>query len=202
MMPRQRTKSAIPWFLSAVCIVLGWAIYRQVTELPALQKLEASGTVALGEPTAMGSPAIPSMPDRSTLAVILERPVFAQGRRPSGGANGSRQAASIDFTLAGVVIFGDERSALIRPAAGGAIQQLKIGENVGGWTLIEVARDRVIVRRDTAEAEVFLDYAAPAPQTTRTEGPRNVSKAAPADGNKDERQVNNPAAEENAEAED
>jgi type II secretory pathway component PulC len=193
----RRQKPAIPWFVGALCIVLGWAIYKQVTGLSALPTPETSVSVAPGQSTEMGSPAIPSMPDRSTLAIILERPLFAQGRRPSGG---SRQATSIDFTLAGVVIFGDERSALIRPAAG-AIRQLKIGENVGGWTLREVALDRVIVRRDTTEAEVFLDYAAPAPQTNRTPGPRNVSKAAPADGNKDERQVNSPAAE-NAEVED
>jgi hypothetical protein len=197
----RRQKPAIPWFLGALCIVLGWAIYKQVTGLSALPTPETSVSVAPGQSTEMGSPAIPSMPDRSTLAIILERPLFAQGRRPSDGATGSRQATSIDFTLAGVVIFGDERSALIRPAAGEAIRQLKIGENVGGWTLKEVALDRVIVRRGTTEAEVFLDYAAPAPQTNRTPGPKNVSKAAPADGNKDERQVNSPATE-NAEVED
>ena len=113
-------------------------------------------------------------------------------------------ATSIDFTLSGIVISGDQRSALIRPTDAGAVQQWRIGEEIAGWTLVEVAADRVIVRRDTTEAEVFLDYAAPAPPVPRTEIPANARKAAPADGKVDERQMNgtgNPETEPNAEPE-
>ena len=52
---------------------------------------------------------------------------------------------------------------------------------------MEVAADRVVVRRDAVEAEVFLDYAAPAPAGLRTEVPKNTPKEVTNEG---EPQVN------------
>ena len=185
-MRRHRTRRALTWSIFVTCLLLAWVIYEELTELPKSEALETGDTAAPGELAPTASAASLSMPDRATLEVVLQRPVFSQSRRPGSHAQGGAQTTGIDFTLSGVVISGDERSALIRPATGGTVQQLRIGENVGSWTLIEVAADRVIVRRDTTEAEVFLDYAAPAPKGLRTEIPKKASKTAPTDGKKDE----------------
>lgn len=190
MMRRHRTQTALIWLLGIANIVLAWLIYEEVADLSETEALQTADTVAPSDPGPTQSPAAFSMPDKESLAVILERPVFAQSRRPSGRAGAGPEETSIDFMLSGVVISGDERSALIRPSDGGTIRQLNVGENIAGWTLVEVAADRVIVRRDTVEAEVFLDYAAPAPAGLRTEVPRDASKTGPANGNVDERQMN------------
>ena len=184
-MRRHRTSTTLTWSIFIACLLLAWVIYEDLTELPKSEALDMADTTAPGELTPAAAAASLSMPDRATLEVVLQRPVFSQSRRPSGHAQ-EGAATGIDFTLSGVVISGNERSALIRPATGGVVQQLRIGENVGSWTLVEVAADRVIVRRDATEAEVFLDYAAPAPKGLRTEIPKKASKAAPTDGKKDE----------------
>lgn len=133
-----------------------------------------------------------SMPDRRSLAVILERPVFAQRRRPIGLAGGGAQG-EVDFSLSGVVISGNVRSALVRSGGSGTVQQFKVGDTIGGWTLVEVAADRVVVRRDALETEVFLDYAAPAPPIQRPETTEAMPNEAPAKSNENERQMNGAA---------
>jgi type II secretory pathway component PulC len=199
-MRRRRTQTALIWLLGIGSIVLAWVIYLEVADLSETEAVEAADVAAEGDPSPTQSPVVLSIPDKESLAVILERPVFAQTRRPAGRASESPVSTSIDFLVSGVVISGDERSALIRPANGEDVQQLKVGENIAGWTLVEVAGDRVIVRRDTIEAEVFLDYAAPAPDV-RTEIPKHAPETGPASGNVDERQMNgtgDPEAEPNA----
>src|SRR5689334_15807722 len=118
-MRRHRTRRALTWFIFVACLLLAWVVYEELTELPKSEALEASDTAAAGELTPTATAASLSMPDRATLEVVLQRPVFSQSRRPSVHAQGGAQTTGIDFTLSGVVISGDERSALIRPATGG-----------------------------------------------------------------------------------
>lgn len=190
-MRRSRAKPRLVVLLGLVCLLLAWVIYEQVAEIPAIQAVKPSDVAEAGAAAIQRSEAATfSVPDRQSLAVILERPLFTQTRRPSGIAAGSTQGMAVDFSLSGVVISGGVRSALIRSGTNGVVQQLKIGDAIGGWTLVEVAADRVVVRRDTVEAEVFLDYAAPAPPVPRTEIPMNMTKDPTARSNEDERQMN------------
>jgi type II secretory pathway component PulC len=101
------------------------------------------------------------VPDRGSLAVIVERPVFSESRRPSEADEGPARA--LDFTLVGVVISDRDRSAIVQPLDGGAVQRLAEGEEMGGWTVVDIAPDHIVVRHDTTEAKMPLDYSAPAP---------------------------------------
>jgi len=120
-----------------------------------------------------------------SLAVVLERPVFSETRRPRGTATGGAQATPIDFTLLGVVISGSQRSALIRTGKGEAVQRLTEGEDIAGWKLVQIAPDRIVVRRDRVEADVFLDYSTPAPPVPRTQMPKEkpTAQASPQEPN-------------------
>lgn len=109
----------------------------------------------------------------------MERPVFSETRRPSEDPAGA-QATATDFTLAGVVISASERSVLVKPGNGGMIQRLKEGDDIGGWILEEIAFDRIKIRRGAVEAEMLIDYAAPAPLIPRTETRKQKSAANPA----------------------
>jgi hypothetical protein len=192
-MRRSRSKSGLVVLLGLVCLLLAWVIYEQVAQNPTINAMKPGDAAQAGAAAIQRSEAATfSVPDRESLAVILERPLFTQTRRPSGIAAGGAQGMAVDFSLSGVVISGGVRSALIRSGPNGIVRQLKVGETIGGWTLVQVAADRVVVRRDTVEAEVFLDYAAPAPPVQRTEIPKNMPKDLPAKSNEDERQMNEP----------
>jgi type II secretory pathway component PulC len=169
--------------LGVACLMLASVIYEQVAENRTIKSMKSSDVAEVGgaaaRPTEVASF---SVPDRQSLAVVLERPLFTETRRPSGVAGNGTQGMTVDFSLSGVVIAGGARSALVRSSNDGSLQQLKVGETIGGWTLVQVAADRVVVRRDTVEAEVFLDYAAPAPPGPRTEVPKNTAKDATNEG--------------------
>jgi type II secretory pathway component PulC len=183
-------RSRLVVLLALLCALLAWVIYEEIAGIRAIKVTEAGGvTAAAGAPAPIASEAAFAMPDRQSLAVILERPLFTQTRRPSSIPNDGAPAASPDFTLSGVMISGGERSALIRSDDTGTVQQLKRGESIAGWTLVEIATDRVIVRRDATETEILLDYTAPAPPGLRTETPQQGTDTMP-DAEQDEQQIN------------
>jgi hypothetical protein len=165
--------------LGVAFIALACVIFAE-TRLLLRSDAAESGDAALPNRTApISSPPFLAMPDRASLAVILERPVFSETRRPGEDPAGA-QAPATDFTLAGVVVSASERSALIKPGNGGMIQRLKEGDDIGGWMLEEIALDRIKIRRGVVEAEMLIDYAAPAPLIPRTESRKQKPAANPA----------------------
>jgi type II secretory pathway component PulC len=160
-------------------IALVLVIYAEISILLTNDSLESEDAAPRNLSAPTSSPPLFAMPDRASLAVILERPVFSETRRPSEEPAGA-QAPATDFTLAGVVISASERSALVKPGNGGMIQRLKEGDDIGGWMLEEIALDRIKIRRGAVEAEMLIDYAAPAPLIPRTESRKQKPAVKPA----------------------
>ena len=162
MMPRRRAQTLFTWLMIAMCVLLGWTIQREITALPSTQAAApVVAPVPAADPVAPAAPASVVVLDRDALAVIVERPVFAESRRPSATDEGP--APALDFTLVGVVISDRERSAIVQPPHGGTVQRLAEGEEMGGWIIVDIAPDHILVRHDTTETEMPLDYTAPAP---------------------------------------
>jgi hypothetical protein len=173
MMPRHRVQTLFTWFMVAVCVLLGWTIQREIKALPSTQAATPAAVPAV-DPVAPAAAASVVVPDRGSLAVIVERPVFSESRRPSEADEGP--ALALDFTLVGVVISDRNRSAIVQPSRGGAVQRLGEGEEVGVWTVIDITPDHIVVRHDTTEATMPLDYSAPAPPVpvAKTPAPNGV----------------------------
>jgi hypothetical protein len=173
MMPRHRVQTLFTWLMVAVCVLLGWTIQREITALPSTQAA-APAAVPAADPVAPAAAASIVVPDRDSLAVIVERPVFSESRRPSRSDEGP--APTLDFTLVGVVISGRERSAIVQPPRGGTVLRLAEGQEVGGWTVVEITPDHIVVRHDTTEAEMPLEYTTPAPpvQAAKTPAPNDA----------------------------
>jgi type II secretory pathway component PulC len=169
MMPRHRVQTLFIWLTVALCVLLGWTIQRQITTLPVTR-----AAAPPADPVAPAALASFAVPDRGSLAVIVERPVFSESRRPSASEEGP--APALDFTLVGVMISDRERSALVQSPHGGAVQRLAEGEEVDGWIVVDIEPDHIVVRHDTSEAEMPLDYSAPAPPVpvAKTPAPNGV----------------------------
>ena len=178
-MRRRGTRTMLIRLLGLAFIALACVIYVEISALVPGNALESSGAAPPNLLAPMSSPPLIAMPDREALAAILERPVFSETRRPSENSTGTK-ATQADFTLAGVVIAAGERSALIQPRNGRLVQRLKEGDDVAGWMLVEIARDRIKIRRGVVEAEMLIDYAAPAPLVPRTESRRQKPAPKPA----------------------
>ena len=178
-MRRNRTSTMFAWLLGVTFIALVCAIYVEISVLLTNDTLASDHEAQPNPAEPISSPPYFAMPDRASLVVILERPVFSETRRPSTNAAGAR-ATQADFTLAGVIISQGERSVLVKPGNGGTIQRLKVGDDIAGWMLEEIALDRIKIRRGGVEAEMLIDYAAPAPLIPRTESRKQKPTVNPA----------------------
>jgi len=172
-MRRRRRRVVVAWLLGAALFALGWVVYGEAGNLLASPDIRAESAATPDPPTSASSAPFLAMPSRDSLAVILERPVFSETRRPKEESSGTAATPS-DLRLAGVIIAGSERSVLVQSGAGTEFHRLKVGDDIGigGWMLVEITVDRIKIRRGTIETELLLDYAAPAPLTPRTDSHR------------------------------
>lgn len=110
---------------------------------------------------------------------------------PERGAGATRDAEETsrasqrirNMILIGTVIIGNNRTAILQDGAGPstgrpavppqpvATMRLKLGDNIEGYRLAEIADKKVVFTKDAARVEVMLDYfrrveaPAPAPRT-------------------------------------
>jgi len=133
--------------------------------LPAASKTNPSPRVP--EQTADVAPRVP--PNSES---IISRNLFD----PERGAGATRDAEESsrsaqrvrNMILVGTVIIGSNRAAILQdgtstPGAAAAAQQptpirLKVGDNVEGYRLAEIADKKVVFTKDAARIELLLDY--------------------------------------------
>ncbi|HUD52834.1 hypothetical protein [Parvibaculum sp.] len=99
-------------------------------------------------------------PDAQAFAVIDERPIFSPLRKsPKIEAQGAAQAAApppANVTLMGIVIGPDDRFATLKTPASLAVLIARPGQEVGGWKLVEVEADHILLRAGANDQEIRL----------------------------------------------
>ena len=170
--------------------LLGWNTYaswkKGPWDLPAPAKLNLP---ALPAPTQTPATA----KTIATTDMIVTRNLFD----PERGAGASRDAEETsrsvqrirNMILIGTVVIGNNRTAILQdgtgPNTGPAVTaqpppmlRLKLGDNVEGYRLAEIADKKVVFTKDAARVEVALDYfrkvevpAPRAPAASRQVGP-------------------------------
>lgn len=96
---------------------------------------------------------------------------------PERGAGATREAEENSrafqrvrgMILVGTIILGNDRIAILQdggtpagvprvPGQAAAVMRLKVGDNLEGFRLAEIADKRVVFSKDAARVEVLLDY--------------------------------------------
>ena len=152
--------------LAAAIGLVGWRAYRSWQEGP--WDLPASSKPA---PIAIAGEknAVPPRASTST-DVIVSKNLFD----PERGAGATREAEENsrsyqrvhNMVLVGTVIIGNNRTAIVQdgnsapgqPAAAPQPMRLKLGDDVEGYRLSEIADKKVVFTKDAARVEVLLDY--------------------------------------------
>ena len=115
--------------------------------------------------------------DLASLSQSLERPVFAQSRRPVPTVAEAEPAspepdALRDVVLLGVVDAGGaDRTVILR--AEGKVRRVKIGEAVGEWSLQSMADSVAVFQRGAEQKRLTLTYM-PQPLQARVAAPAAV----------------------------
>ena len=156
--------------MAAAIGLVSWSIYRSWStgpwDLPGPSRLGPPAATA--EKQAASTPRVPISTD-----VIVSKNLFD----PERGAGATREAEENsrsfqrvrNMILVGTIIIGGNRTAILQdsanPSMGGAVagqpaapMRLKLGDNVEGFRLSEIADKKVVFTRDTARVEVLLDY--------------------------------------------
>jgi len=135
-------------------------------------------------------------PEMALFPVIAEKSLFQPGRQALPPPRPAivqyvpppPPSPSATYALVGTVGSTDNRIALVRAVSGTETLQVKAGQQLGGWNVIEVLTDRLVVeaaeRRDTlalqqpkSSSEVSLSQ--PASQPRPISAPGNFSPSSP-----------------------
>lgn len=166
MKSRARRNRRPTVFLLVLCLVLGYVVYTELRSGPAEPALVTEAAVA-PEPAAV-PPAEPAftLPPLEDFSETVARPLFLPSRRPLAPAEDASAEAGVMrdlFTLIGVIIFADERMALVKRRETGEVLRLIEGQRVDGWLVEAIMPDRVTLSHGEETEEVELkDVARPA----------------------------------------
>jgi hypothetical protein len=107
------------------------------------------------------APLLAPLPPLTTFVAIVERPLFAPSRRPPPGAAAIGPSIESRYRLLGIVGSGPEKKAFI--AEGAHRGEIAEGDTLDGWTVKEIAQDRVLLSSPAGDASLKLKPAASEP---------------------------------------
>ena len=113
---------------------------------------------------------VQSLPRERTFAMapiekfsaIIDRPIFSPSRRPATKQPGSEeQQQRSNLALFGIAISAGEQIALVGVEHGTGLIRMKKGEAFSGWVLVDIERNRVLLRKGTVDEALELNYGVP-----------------------------------------
>jgi hypothetical protein len=136
-----------------------------------------------------GQSQAPKLPALALLADTRERPLFFQARRyperpaveeapvtPVVATEQKPQRPLGPIALSAIIITDDERVAILRDAGENGTNRMQIGEEINGWTLVELMPQAAVFAQGRTRENVQLrSYdAAPTPSAQRGNAARNA----------------------------
>jgi len=93
------------------------------------------------------------LPTREALRAFIERPLFEKSRRSRGVPYewGKEGGSAADVTLIGTVVTLDESIAVLQVENGTDPVRAHVGEVVGGWRVVQIAPNGVLLSNNLAE---------------------------------------------------
>lgn len=152
------TRRAVFAFLLAACVGLGVLVFFELSAPAGVPPKDASTIEAAPRSPADAVHQEPpfTMPPLDAFAEVNARPLFSQSRRPAAVA-GPNQIGPIDsWLLRGIVIAQGVRAALIEHGRPATLSQVEAGQDVEGWTIVEVQADTVVLENGGVRQELKL----------------------------------------------
>ena len=160
MSGRRQSSVALPVALLAACIGLVWVVYQ---EMAANSRPRPIAMTTGGSSVApLPAPAEFAMTRLEDFEATIDRPLFSASRRPPDAAPAATAVAvaveRLELVLKGVIVSASGQIAILSDKASGATMTLGQGKLYRGWTLAEIAPDRVVFRRAEHEQRFRLNF--------------------------------------------
>lgn len=141
--------------LGVVAVELNW----EAGSAPSAAPPAASPASSSGASAAPAADAAWQLAPIERYAEVVERPLFVPARRPPRAPGGAPapEAAGGGLRLVGVLLDARRQVALLRDGDSPWLVRVQPGEALGDWTLAEVHRDHVVLRRGAATRIVAVE---------------------------------------------
>lgn len=103
----------------------------------------------------------PQLPSAEALAVILERPLFFESRRPGIGTPVATTNSPPSLSLKGIIFEDDQKRAVFSQEDEGRTLQLTQGMSHNGWSLVKIMDSHVDLQRGPELIRFTLNYKSP-----------------------------------------
>lgn len=129
-------------------------------------------------PPARSVVAAPVVPSLQAYAMVWERPLFSDDRKPIPGGGEDNAAASGDFELTGVILLPNLHMALLREKSSGRTLRVREGEsaNGNGPLVVEVKPRSVVIDAAGTRSELALKPG-PAPAANAVDNAQPAGQA-------------------------
>lgn len=155
------------WLAGGMGLALGlvtlWGWHRGGTAAELLPEPERTASAAARPaPAAVNTPVSSAAPGQIVMkydanTYVRTRPLRDPFQLPGEGAAGHTQAAGVALdrpVLQGILILGGDRRAMVE--TGGRTATLKVGEQTGLWTVMEIAEKQVVLSGPTGQTVLSL----------------------------------------------
>lgn len=102
-----------------------------------------------------------TMPSFESYDEVTRRPLFSPNRRAAVRTAAGQAAKSTSFVLAGVILSGDRRIALIQEANSPKLRHVDEGQEIDGWIVRSIDADKVLIDNGAVQEEIKLHRQAP-----------------------------------------
>lgn len=164
-MSGRRRILASPIVPAVLCAALSAALYQQVVRPPSVAAgLETTmAAEASGSATTTADPFV--LPPIAAFSEIVRRPVFSPTRRPPAGVEPESDNAGtaplrqdgLDVEVVGIIT-GPRDLALLRSSSSDRLMPMAEGDELSGWTLIEIEPFRLVFQRDDDQRTFEIEH--------------------------------------------
>ena len=172
-MSRRKTRRRPSLLLIALCLALGYHVWRTLEAGPIAIDADAAPTPPAAA-VADAPEALTELPPIDSFAETVARPLFMATRRPPEPEEEVVEEAETGvqhnlFNLLGIVISSDERVALVTRRRGGDFLRLVVGQRVDGWLVVAIEPDTMTLSQgDATEVLKLSDATRPKRRKKRT----------------------------------
>ena len=193
-MSRRKTRRRPSLLLIALCLALGYHVWRMLEAGPIAIDADAAPPPPAAA-VADAPEALTELPPIDSFAETVARPLFMATRRPPEPeeieieAEAAAGAQRNLFNLLGVVISSDERVALVTRRRGGDFLRLVVGQRVDGWLVVAIEPDTMTLSQgDATEVLKLTDATRKKRRKKRTTQQPEPAEAEPESDDDDEPQ--------------
>ncbi|BAO43427.1 hypothetical protein [Thiolapillus brandeum] len=149
-----------------LAVFIGWRWFNPVAA-PKPEPLPAPG-VSGGDVGALlkNMDRVTGFPPLAAYHAISARPLFFSKRRPpppyvaeKGGGRKpgpSRKTGKPRVQLSGVISVGNQTYALLKGGKNKGTRRVRVGEDIDGWTVISIEKDKLVLRNGTETESLLL----------------------------------------------